>query len=78
MMEILKQECMDKSITINKLQKQICELQEIISRLNKDVKLHIKQKQQSDELLNPVRASLNKMTAEHGKLLRKMKRNNSK
>lgn len=78
MMEILKQECMDKSITINKLQKQICELQEIISLLNKDVKLHIKQKQQSDELLNPVRESLNKMTAEHGKLLRKMKRNNSK
>ena len=78
MMEILKQECMDKSITINKLQKQIGELQNIISLLNKDVKLHIKQKQQSDELLNPVRASLNKMTAEHGKLLRKMKRNNSK
>ncbi|HHZ71189.1 MAG TPA: hypothetical protein EYN54_13140 [Methylococcaceae bacterium] len=78
MMETLKQECMDKSITINKLQKQIGELQKVISLLNKDVKLHIKQKQQSDELLNPVRESLNKMTAEHGKLLRKMKRNNSK
>ena len=77
-METLKQECMDKSITINKLQKQIGELQKVISLLNKDVKLHIKQKQQSDELLNPVRESLNKMTAEHGKLLRKMKRNNSK
>ena len=75
MMETLKQECMDKSITINKLQKQIGELQKVISLLNKDVKLHIKQKQQSDELLNPVRESLNKMTAEHGKLLRKMKRN---
>jgi len=77
-METLKQECMDKSITINKLQKQIGELQKIISLLNNDVKLHIKQKQQSDELLNPVRESLNKMTAEHGKLLKKMKRNNNK
>ena len=77
-MDAYKQECMDKSITINKLQKQIGELQKVISLLNKDVKLHIKQKQQSDEQLSPVRESLNKMAAEHGKLLRKMKRNNSK
>ena len=77
-METLKQECMDKSITINKLQKQIGELQKIITLLHMDVKLQIKQKQQSDDLLNPVRESLNKMTAEHGKLLKKMKRNNNK
>lgn len=53
-------------------------LEGIISLLNKDIKLHIKAKQESDELLTPVKDSLNKMTAEHGKLLRKMKRNNSK
>ena len=63
------------AITINKLQKQIGELNKIINLLNKDIKLHIKAKNESDELLNPVRESLNKMTAEHGKLLRKMKRN---
>ena len=77
-MDAYKQECMDKSITINKLQKQIGELQKIITLLHMDVKLQIKQKQQSDDLLNPVRESLNKMTAEHGKLLRKIKRNSSK
>jgi hypothetical protein len=75
MMDAYKQECMDKSITINKLQKQIGELQKVIAILHKDVKLQIKQKQESEELLNPIRESLNKMTAEHGKLLRKMKRN---
>jgi hypothetical protein len=77
-MDAYKQECIDKSITINKLQKQIGELQKIITLLHMDVKLHIKAKNESDDLLNPVRESLNKMTALHGKLLRKMKRNSSK
>ena len=74
-MEAYKQECINKSVTINKLQKHIVELNRIINFLNKDIKLHIKAKNESDELLNPVRESLNKMTAEHGKLLRKIKRN---
>ena len=77
-MELFKDECTAKSLTINKLQKRIGELESKLSAQTKEIALHIKAKQQSDDQLSPVRSALNKMTAEYGKLLRKVKRNNSK
>tara|TARA_R110000823_G_scaffold102880_1_gene220170 strand:- start:60 stop:296 length:237 start_codon:yes stop_codon:yes gene_type:complete len=71
-----KQECIDKSITINKLNKYISELESIIQSKNVEIKYHIKIKQLSEDELKPVKDSLNKMTSERGKLLRKLKRAN--
>jgi hypothetical protein len=71
-----KQECIDKSATINKLNKYISDLESIIQSKNVEIKYHIKVKQLSEGELKPVKDSLNKMTSEHGKLLRKLKRAN--
>ena len=71
-----KQECIDKSVTINKLHKYISSLESIIESKNVEIKYHIKIKQSSEDELKPVKDSLNKMTSERGKLLRKLKRAN--
>ena len=71
-----KQECIDKSVTINKLNKYISDLESIIQSKNVEIKYHIKIKQLSEDELKPVKDSLNKMTSERGKLLRKLKRAN--
>jgi ribosomal protein S13 len=71
-----KKECIDKSVTINKLNKYISDLESIIQSKNVEIKYHIKIKQLSEDELKPVRDSLNKMTSEHGRLLRKLKRAN--
>ena len=77
-MESLKEECIAKSITINKLQERIGKLERILNRKNKEIALHIKAKQESEDKFLPVKEALNKMTAEHGKLKRKLKRNENK
>lgn len=77
-METFKEECINKSETINKLQKRISELEYTLREKNKEIKLCIKRMQESDSQLEPVKNSLNSMTAAHGKLLRKIKRQGNK
>lgn len=73
-MEDFKQECIDKSDTINKYRIIISELQRMLNVRNIEIKILIAQRNHSDEQLNPVKNSLNMMTAAHGKLLRKLAR----
>ena len=73
-----KEECIAKSTTINKLHKRIGELERSLSVKNKEIALHIKAKQESEDKFLPVKEALNKMTAEHGKLKRKLKRKENK
>lgn len=74
-METYKEECESKSVTINKLQKRIGELEKLINLKNREINICVKAKQEAEAQLNPVKESLNNMTAAHGKLLRKLKRN---
>lgn len=77
-MEDYKQECIHKSITINKYRKKITELELTISSLRKENKYHINLKQEIENRFTPIQDSLNKMTSEHGKLLRRIKREKNK
>ena len=78
MSESFKEECIAKSETIKKLQKQISELQLTLRSRNREVALCIKEKQEAESQLLPTKKSLNIMTAEHSKLLRKIKRQSNK
>ena len=73
-MEDFKQECIDKSSTIEKYRQQVVELQRILNVKNIEINTLIAQRNHSDEQLNPVKNSLNMMTAAHGKLLKKLAR----
>ncbi|MBL4795841.1 MAG: hypothetical protein JKY50_00350 [Oleispira sp.] len=77
-METYKEECEAKSVTINKLLIKIAGLEGVIRVKNKEIKVCIESKQESERQLDPVRRSLNLMTAAHGKLLRKVKRQGNK
>ena len=73
-MEDFKQECIDKSATINKLRIKVSELERMVNVKNIEIKILIAQRNHSDEQLSPVKNSLNMMTAAHGKLLKKLAR----
>lgn len=77
-METYKEECEHKSITINKLIRKITELEGVIRVKNKEIQICITNKQETEAQLEPVKKSLNLMTAAHGKLLRKIKRQSNK
>lgn len=77
MAESFKEECIAKSRTIRKLQLQIGELQTALKYQNKEIEFHIKEKQKSDAELAPVRETLNQLTAENSRLLRKQRRANN-
>lgn len=77
-METYKEECEHKSITINKLIRRITELEGVIRVKNKEIQICIANKQETEAQLEPVKKSLNLMTAAHGKLLRKIKRQSNK
>ena len=76
-MQTHKDECMSKSVTINKLQKRIGELETILHFKNTEIKNCVNEKNIAIEALAPTKESLNRMTAENGKLLRKIKRSKS-
>lgn len=77
-METYKEECEHKSETINKLTKQITDLTHKLGAQRKEIAMLLKRAQESDNQLEPVKKSLNLMTAAHGKLLRKTKRQANK
>ena len=73
-METYKEECESKSLTINKLQKRIGELESILSAKDREIRLCIKEKNAAVDALSPTKNSLNRVTAELSKLKRKTKR----
>jgi len=69
-----KAECIAKSETIRKYQLQVADLEHKLMLKNREIQLCIREKQEAEQLLLPTKKSLDAMTAEHGKLLRKIKR----
>ena len=67
-----------KEKTIKKLQIQLGERDSRISQLEKDKVVYLSRAMRSEDAIGKVRESLNKVTAERGKLLRKIKRAESK
>ena len=67
-----------KDATIRKLQLQLGEKDKHISQLEKDKVIYLDRAIRSEDDINKVRESLNKMTAEKGKLLRRLKRTKTK
>ena len=77
-METYKEECLSKSITINKLQKAVSKLQSLLGERKNEAVNALRVRDEALAALEPTKRSLESMTALHGKLLRKLKRGDNK
>lgn len=73
-MKELYKELEGKEKTIRKLQLQLAEHQREVARLKRDRKPLLERLRKAESDINPVRESLNTMTAERGKWMRKMRK----
>ena len=73
-MENYKEECINKSITINKLRARITELEVLVGENKKEILEHIRLKEHYRDILAPTKESLDSLSAVYGRLLRKAKR----
>ena len=71
-----KQECINKSKIIHEKDVTIRNLNKKLEESHKDIKLYKQQRDEAEEALLPTKRSLEILTAEHGKLKRKLNRNN--
>ncbi len=76
-MEDLLDECIRKTNTIAKLDKRVGSLDQENRQLRNALKHLRKERDKALKDLEPTKRSLENMTAVHGKLLRKLKRENS-
>ena len=77
-METYKEECLAKGVTINKLQRAVGKLQSLLGERKNEVINARKERDAALEQLQPVKQSLERLTAEHGKVLRKLARKSNR